>query len=787
MLRLSALSKALVRTDYSLSVQASSLILNLSEVFSHLTADVVPTMTWIYRSIIPLFRRISPVGLLMFAAIWPIFASDGLPAGADVSIHFWRTFDLGHSWASGDVLARWSELFYTGYGAPSFAYTGGAFYALATVIGELLGLGDVTRVKVAWAFSVMLLIWGTAHFATRRWGWAAGWVTAAALMFSPALYHTEALGRGSFGVILGFGSAMAGLALLQDIARGLTRRIWPASICLGVMMLSHNLTALQGAAVVGGWLVWTSLIDRAVSPDIRRAWLTFALGIGLSALLWIPALVDSGMTRLTLMNTDENLDFRNHFIALPFLLDIGQPFDSRLLNNAPHHRLGLPQMLLAVGALIGLFVYRRRWRDVLPWLLLTLVSTTLVLPESRGLWERLSILQQFLFPQRFLNTAAIGLAMMGGFAVSCIPMGRWKIIFPMGAIAMIIVYGYFIGQARWRTDFPEGATIRDYFDYEQTTGIYGGTSANEFLPLTVQLIPGATGFLMDSLAEGLPAQRLNPYTLPAGTSVTILRSHGALLEFTITTESAQTLEILQTYSPLWSATLNNQPYPTRPSTPYGFTLLDVPTGTHTIHLSYPLSGSQSIGLTITLLCAGGIVFISFITRKRNPKVIAPMFVTAPSGRVIRVLAGMVLVIGVLHINSAFQIRSAQGQAQAAHVQTDLTFTNGQHLLGYTVNALQPTAVREVLLYWETPLDDTSLNSFLHVLDANGQIIAQQDKLDITLPAPNTGFYIADRYILRFSAPPPSITQLRLGLWICGADINTYDCAARRDLGIYVLD
>jgi hypothetical protein len=93
---------------------------------------------------------------------------------------------------------------------------------------------------------------------------------------------------------------------------------------------------------------------------------------------------------------------------------------------------------------------------------------------------------------------------------------------------------------------------------------------------------------------------------------------------------------------------------------------------------------------------------------------------------------------------------------------------------------------ELVLYWETPTEVSTVNSFVHVLSADGQIIAQQDKLEIDLPALDSGLYIADRYLLRFNAPPPSATRLRLGLWACDTELNTYDCTARRDLGIELL-
>lgn len=736
-------------------------------------------------SIIPHLRRIFPLGLLMFAAILPIIVSNGLPAGADVSIHFWRTFDLSHSWAAGDWLARWSELFYTGYGAPSFAYTGGAFYALATIMGELFGLGDVTRVKVAWALSVILLISGTQRFTARRWGWASGWVATTLLVFSPALYHTEALGRGSFGVILGFGGAMMGLALLQDIAYGITRRIWPAAICIGVMMLAHNLTALQSVAVVGGWLVWATLFERAKSPALHRAWLTFLLGLGLSGVLWVPALLDSGMTRLAQMGSDANLDFRNHFIALPLLFDSGQMFDARLINNPPHHRLGFPHLILGISALIGLMVMRRRWREVAPWLILTTVSVFLVLPESRTLWERLTPLQQFLFPQRFLNTAAIGLALMGGFALSCLPIGRTKTLVTLIILAGGIAYGYGIGQTRWRTDFPEQATVQNYFDYELTTGIYGGTSANEFLPPTVLLIPGSTGFLMDSLAEGRPAQRINPYTLPTGTVATITQSSPTGFTATITTESPLILEILQTYSPLWQARLDGIPLATYPSEPYGFTVVNIPSGDHTLTLSYPLSNTQWAGLWLTIGAFGGIMFITWVGRGERGKIIAPLFVPQPTRGVLTGLMGIVVVSIALYLGNGFQMRSEVGESRIAMTHTDLTFANGQRLLGYTLHRLQPDALWELSLYWETPADEVALNSFVHVLDEQGQIIAQQDKLDIELAALGSGKYISDRYLLRFTSPPRQ-TTLRVGLWVCASEVNTFDCPTRRDLGVELL-
>lgn len=737
------------------------------------------------RLIIPDMRRIFPLAALMIAAIWPIFTSNGLPAGADVSIHFWRTFDLGHSWGAGDWLARWSELFYTGYGAPSFAYTGAAFYALATVVGNVLGLGDVGRVKAAWALSVILLTWGTYRFAEQRWGWASGLVAAAVLVFSPALYHTEALGRGSFGVILGFGAAMAGLALLHDVGRGKTRRMGWAAACLGVMMHAHNLTALQGVAVVGGWLVWASLFERGHLPAWRQCWLAFGLGIGLGASLWLPVLAESSLTRLSGMTGDENLDFRNHFISLPVLLEAGQLFDARLINNPPHHRLGIAEIFLSLPLLFLFHRYRPRWRTVAPWAILTALSVFLVMPESRAVWERVPPLQQFLFPQRFLNTAAIGLAMIAGFVISGLPQGRLKPIVTLLALVYLIGYGYLIGQTRWRVDFPEQATVQAYFEYEQATGIYGGTSADEFLPPTVLIKPGATGFLMESLAEGRVAQRINPYTLPEGTAVDIDESGPTRFAFSITTQTAYTLEILQTYSPLWTATINQQPVSTRPSEPYGFTLIDIPVGGGVVLLDYPLSPAQAMGLAVTWLCIFTIIAVSW--GKWRQAQTEPQSQAVPSWGMSIAFGVVVIVVAMLHVRGDFQVRSDIGQARTARVETEFTFSGGQQVLGYSLTQLQPDALWELIIYWESPPTDSVVNSFVHVLNTEGVIIAQQDKLDIRLPAAASGLYLGDRYLLRFNAPPPEDFQVRLGLWACDSDVNAYDCSQRRDLGIVLLN
>jgi hypothetical protein len=750
--------------------------------------------------------------LLALIAFIPALTQPGLPGGADVTIHYWRTFDLEHSWAQGDIIPRWSELFHYGYGSPGPAYTGGSAYLIAALAGLIPGIDDAARLKVVWGLGLLLISLGLYRFAARRWGAQVAMVVAASGLFAPATVFIEPIARGSFGVTLGIGCFCMALALLDEIAAGQKDR-WRqilTVVLLVVMLQAHNLTSISALAVLIGWLGWTALFGRAARPCWRSAILLLILGAGLTAFFWLPVLTSGTDVSLERMAANENLDYRRHFESLGALLSPPVEYDPAMLNPLEKRSLGVASWMLgAFGGLILLvWTLRRKTASVSSsniaspkaepwfWFIVALTCIALTLPITRPLWERVGLLQTFRFPTRFLNFAAPALALVAGSGLA------WGLTRASARIRPLLVAGLLIALVlqgvtvmSWDTiNLPKNATVQGYFDYELSTGILGGTSANEFLPATVQSIPPPTGLLMDSLAAGEIALRVNPYTYPDGpdgTQFTPLESSATT--YAVQVEAAQplTVELFQLAFPGWTAELDGQPVDFRISEPFGFVLVEVPAGQHIIRLRYPMSGRQAIGWVVTALCS--VALIGWLLRQKP--VIDPLPLK-PDSRALQALSLLLLVMFGLSLlvfrAGVLWQESLPGEARLAQTQTDHVFADGQiHLLGYTIELPQPDALWRISLFWQFDPDvPRDLNSFVHILNQDGDIVTQHDKFSssaITVnPQWDVSHHVRDEYLPRLeSSLPPGEYRIRIGWWRC-PDSVAESCATPQDLGSLIL-
>jgi len=599
----------------------------------------------------PLFHYLSAYiacFILALLAFMPALTHNGLPAGADIAAHFWRVFELNEQWSDGVFYPRWAEHFYYGYGAPTFQYTASGFYIVAGLIGKLPFVDDVWALKLTWFIALNLCTFGMYTYASRRWGVMGALVSATAFTFAPTLIGNEALGRGAFPVIWGMGWLIMSLALLDRYAVTKKGAGW-AVVVIFAMLWSHNLTAISGAGVIGAWLIFNSLFKRASMPYLRRMTILFVIGCATSAFFWIPVLLERGYVSLDAFQFNPHMQYQNHFYTIWQLFGGLQPYDFGINIQPERFSIGMVTwvavLVMGVWATmmtIMLSAYYRYGKDMiyhaltpsnddnrrdgihavrvggrpyetLFWVFISSGTLFLVLPQSQFLWDAIDTLQTFIFPARFLNITALGVAMLIGAGIRVM---RWRWI---GAIlmALLIVQGWHSTVIDWRDDFPTQATARDYLYYEFQTNDLATTSANEFKPRSVPNIPPATDFLVDSLMDGVPAMRLNPDAYGDGVIFTPKKSTAEEYVVEISSEVPVSLEIFQFYFVGWIATLDNVPLGISASGDFGFIRTDIiPAGAHTLRLMRSMTSPQQLGFIVSL-CAVFIIGSWMFIAKRT--------------------------------------------------------------------------------------------------------------------------------------------------------------------------
>ncbi|RMF28479.1 MAG: hypothetical protein D6759_15725, partial [Chloroflexi bacterium] len=350
--------------------------------------------------------------LLVLIAAAPFLTRPGLPRGTDAELHVFRAAELGYSLRAGVLYPRWAPDFYYGYGYPIFNYYAPLTYYLANGFALLPGLEVVAGVKAVFVLGFLLAGLGS-YLAGRdlsaRPSPLAGILAAALYLFSPYILFIDPHARGDLAEFFALGLfplvfwAFWRLLPHRPPSTPPSKPRWGgvvlAALLLAALILSHNLMALVGTAVLLVSLAWTWVARRY--PPAWGLLVALLLGLALSAFFWLPVLLEKDAVHLSLVGPG-HFDFRNHFRTLAELLAPSAILDFGA--TAPHYRynLGLAPWTLALG---GLLLFLRnaqaRRRIVLAQFPVGAVLLVfLMLPASTPIWERIPGMAYLQFPWR---------------------------------------------------------------------------------------------------------------------------------------------------------------------------------------------------------------------------------------------------------------------------------------------------------------------------------------------------------------------------------------------------
>ncbi|HSN76810.1 MAG TPA: glycosyltransferase family 39 protein, partial [Anaerolineae bacterium] len=323
------------------------------------------TREWLYIALILIFALI---------IISPLFQPGYFWGAHDARHDAYFIFQYDKSVQDGIWFPRWSPDWTFGYGYPFFIVYG----PLATFLGELfhhfLGLGFEASVKAVLALSIVVSGFAMYGFVRSWLGRNAGLVAAVAFMAIP--YHlVDVYVRAALAesVALAF-LPLALWGFRETVRRPRLAAILGAGFAYAAIMWTSNLVALiftPGlAAYVAILIFWQwrrspgeeerrrgggrfrSLARRMLAPAFA-----FALGLGLSAAFFVPALAEMGYINRTQW-FGEYYDPTQHFVYFFQLFNpawgfgISQPGPDDVAQGAMSFQLGAAATLLSLVALV---------------------------------------------------------------------------------------------------------------------------------------------------------------------------------------------------------------------------------------------------------------------------------------------------------------------------------------------------------------------------------------------------------------------------------------------------
>lgn len=749
--------------------------------------------------------------LICLLAIWPFISRASLPEGTDAELHIFRLHELSYLIRGGEFYPRWAPNFYHGYGYPIFNYYAPLTYYLALPLELLPRIDAVLASKAVLVGAMLLAGLGIYGYTRDLWGRRAGFVAAALYVYAPYIQYIDPHIRGVIPEALSFGVFPWALWSLDRVRRRPTPAAWIASgIAVAAVILSHNLMGLFFFGLLAAWVAWQAVLvwrEQRGQGELResggemtvgsivRPLGALLLGLGLASFFWLPVFLERNAVNLeTLIGAGDNYDFRTHFLALSELLSFSQPPDWAATQPQFLFNLGVAQW---VGGLLGVvmwFLGRARARGQLAFFAIAAaVVIFLMTSASKPVWEVMPFLPYFQFPWRLLGVAAALLAILGAAGVEALVTGksrrardmmgaseipeshRRSTLFYTAAIALPIVFALPLSQLAPWAPFGEANTLRMSL-IENSGRWLGTTSTADYVPATVIMLPERRGTVVAPLAEGLPPDRVNWEAMPEGTVVTAENVRPLLIRYHVEAPKQFRLRLYLFDFPGWRVTVDGVPATTELAEPEGFIVVLVPQGEHVVEVRFGSTLPRTVGWLLAGLSVVGLVAGAFWLGKTGAKP-APSTMGYPRERfsdwpIVATIGGLIAVVLLIQPLGLFHHQSQGRQLDVPATQQYANFGDQIALLGYHINedTFNPGDTVNLTLYWQALRAlDIDYQAFVHILDANGELVAQSDKLNPgEFPTRRWPLdrYVSDQY--RIALPPtlpPGVYTVAAGIWV----------------------
>jgi len=564
------------------------------------------------------------LALVALAAALPLWGPGlvNTRGGGDSPFLLQRVDQLVVSLRAGVFPVRWMPDAAYGLGYPFFNYYSALpyYFAAGLVIVGLDVLSAIKFVQTLGFVIAALAMYGWMRRTGRR-VWAA-WLAGAAYTAAP-FHLVNVYVRGDslseFYAFAFYPLILWGLKCALDAEPEVPIKtpwrsvvwLWPALAYAGLIS-SHNISALIFSPFAALYVLALALHRRdRFLHSIALGGLSLGAGILLAAWTSLPALAERGAVQTHLL-TGGFFNYALHFRKLD-LIQWRLLFDYGITSDGANpFSMGLIQAIAATASAVVLVVRAVRKRDMLQSLFVLsglFLSTLMITPLSRPLWEVAPLLPMIQFPWRFLSIQSLFTAAATAVLVPEGHWGRW-----CGA-----AIGGLLLAATLGTPQPERlpiasseVTTERLSIYELFTQNIGTTIRYEWLPNAAVPRPFTSDILVDR--EGSP-----DVISMAGQDTSAHRIDRAPTRQSWEVSGAGgELAFPVLYWPGWRGYVDGQETGVGPVQGSGYLALSVPAGPHLVELRLEHTRVRALAEWISLISMLGVVVIIILNWRRVP-------------------------------------------------------------------------------------------------------------------------------------------------------------------------
>ncbi|MFL6540193.1 MAG: 6-pyruvoyl-tetrahydropterin synthase-related protein [Chthoniobacterales bacterium] len=565
------------------------------------------------------------LAVLMTRVMW----APGLLWGHSAWYDLTRMVEFNAALRAGDYFPTWSRDLYYGHGSPLFQFYAPLVYYF-TEVPVLAGFDIVTALKLTLLLTLIASGIAMYYFAAANVSRWAACVAALLYMVAPYrmvdLFVRHALAEHAAFVWL----PLLALGTQRFVAQRTRSGAIAAIIASAGLVLTHNITAMIAlpVCIATGWFF------SGRTKDCRAmlfAGVPTAIGVGLAAFFWLPALAGRAFTKAEESLTGGYFDYHQHFVSASEFLRSGWGFGERGTADQMPLQIGLPHLLVVVTAVV-LLIAGRRTRCSLVGVVIVCGAVFMSHASATTVWHALPLIKYVQFPWRFLGLLVFGAALCGAAVFDQVTqrVARWEVpgfVFVLATVMAAYLPYYTEAQfvaadrgsrsiSRVTADQAEGIQAHGRmipFDQMITpaairTARERATSSDDFLPRGVQQAPTAPALELVSAATGTVTRCdvVAPNHYRASVS---MRESGKVA-------------LQQFWFPGWDTHVDSESVKPGPTGDAAVVACDVAAGDHIVEFNYTAMPLRRIGWVISGL-SGLTAALLLSLGKSAPKEVAP--------------------------------------------------------------------------------------------------------------------------------------------------------------------
>jgi hypothetical protein len=722
--------------------------------------------SWVLALVLPAFA-VYP------ALLYPI-AEHAHDAG---TIHVFRSVVFTSAVAGGSIYPRWTQAINAGLGGPLFSFYPPLVYFLMHCLHKG-GIPFPQAWQIIIALSLVAASVGAFGLGLSLFKRAdAGLACAAGFAYAPYLLR-DLFERGApEGLALSLLPWLL-LSLVRLAEQPTGRRFACVSICWAAIVLLHSLAALLFVPVLAIFL--TFLTFRCKGRSRLFPALALLAGLALASFYLLPFLAERQYIQLENLSKIQYAQPAANPLALSEVLSTLSILDTSLGNNRMNHGAGVLHALALLPGLLlaALLWHRRRRAEAALYGSLAIAGLFVVWMQTDSatrVWTLIPALNMLQFRWKLLGVTSLAGAVTLGQLVALCPQRLRTLC--VGALVTACVgmqlFSLYPQLLPQYVTFPPRLDIAAAQTAALEANMPGLSAFNELLPRW-RTIPF-------SAAEAAKVSTTAIANLPNDGHIISEVRRNSRLDVAVETPVAFSAALHVLYFPGWVGYLDGQRRSLTPVVGSGYASIEVPSGTHSVTLTYEGTTVQHIGDGISAVLLVLLLAMAIFWRSggQSHQTIERHNYVGPHW----CLAGAFILIVVFKAawvdtrTSLFRWSSTCERVHGAAEHAEVGFDQVINLCAYGVQprTVHPGDALEVTLYWQlTEPIYQECDTFVHLLgssfnpDTGNPLWGQQDKQtpgEFAVTQWTSGKLYRDTYsFLVAPHTPPGEYQLEIGWW-----------------------